>query len=129
MEFKPKGYNSVSPYFIVDKAQRLIDLLEEIFGATQLRRFDLPNGSIMHAELKIDDSVIMLADSSPAYPANKFLIHVYVPDVFKTFAKALELGCKSIEEPVSKKDDPDIRGTFEDFAGNLWAIGTQKTEG
>jgi len=67
----------------------------------------------------------MLADSSKAYPANQLLIHVYVPDVKETFRKAIALGCESLEEPVNKTGDPDIRGSFKDFQGNTWAIGTQ----
>ncbi len=124
-EFKPTGYNSVSPYFIVDGAQRMIELLKGIFGAEELRRYDNTNGSIMHVEIKIDDSVIMLSDSSEKYPANIFLMHVYVPDVHSTFKKAIALGCEAVEEPVSKEGDPDTRGSFKDFQGNTWAIGTQ----
>ncbi len=124
-QFKPAAYNSLSPYFIINGAQKLIDLLKEIFRATELRRFDNPDGTIMHAELRIDDSVVMLADSSKTYPANHVLVHVYVPDARKTFQKAIALGCKVIEEPVNKEGDPDIRGMFEDFAGNVWAVGTQ----
>ena len=125
--FKPQGYNSVSPYLIVDGAQKMIDLLKDIFQATELRRYDNPNGTIMHAELKIDDSVIMLGDASSAYPANESLLHVYVRDVHETFKKAIELGCEVIEHPVNKEGDPDTRGSFKDFSGNIWAVGTQKS--
>ena len=123
--FKPSGYNSVSPYLVVDGAQKMIDLLKGIFQATELRRYDGPNGTIMHAEVRIDDSVIMLGDASSAYPANELLLHVYVPDVHKTFKKAIDLGCKVIEQPVNKEGDPDTRGSFKDFSGNIWAVGTQ----
>ena len=124
--FKPLGYNSVSPYLIVDGTQKMINLLKEIFQATELRRYDGPNGTIMHVELRIDDSVIMMSDATPAYPANKFLLHVYVPDVHSIFNKAIELGCEVIERPVNKEGDPDTRGSFKDFSGNTWAVGTQK---
>lgn len=123
--FKPRGYNSVSPYLIVDGAQKMIDLLKGIFEATELRRYNNPNGTIMHAEVKIDDSVVMLGDASSAYPANELLLHVYVPDVHKTFRKAIELGCEVIEHPVNKGGDPDTRGSFKDFSGNTWAVSTQ----
>lgn len=123
--FKPAGYNSVSPYFIVNGAQRLIDLLKKIFDATELRRYDMPNGKIMHAEIQIDDSVIMLGDSSEKYPPVSVVIHVYVPDVDKTFEKAIGAGCEIIEKPKQSANDPDRRGTFKDFAGNMWSIGTQ----
>ena len=123
--FKPSGYNSVSPYLVVDGAQKMIDLLKGIFQATELRRYDNADGSIMHAELRIDDSVIMIGDASASYPSNQSLLHVYVPDVHKTFQRALTLGCEVIEQPVNKEGDPDTRGSFKDFSGNVWAIGTQ----
>lgn len=123
--FKPTGYNSVSPYFIVNGAQKLIDLLKNIFNATVLRRYDMPDGTIMHAEIQIDDSVIMVGDSSDKYPPVQIVIHVYVPDVDKTFKKAFEAGCEIIEKPKQQENDTDRRGTFKDFAGNMWSIGTQ----
>ena len=123
--FKPAGYNSLSPYLIVDDCRKMIDLLTAVFNATELRRYENADGSIMHVELKIDDTVIMLADSSRTYPANNTLLHVYVPDVVETFKKAIGLGCDVVETPVNKKGDPDMRGTFKDYQGNTWAIGTQ----
>ena len=67
-QFKPRGYNSVSPYFIVKGGQKFIDLMKQIFNAKELRRYDMPDGSIMHAEIQIDDSVIMIGDSSEKFP-------------------------------------------------------------
>jgi PhnB protein len=125
MSFKPNGYNSLSPYFIVDNCQKTIDLLKEIFDAKELRRYEHKDGSIMHAELKIDDSVVMLADSSKEYPANELLVHVYVDDVHKVFKKAISLGCQPLQEPTNREGDPDVRGMFKDFQGNVWAVGTQ----
>ncbi len=123
--FKPTGYNSASPYFIVNGAQRFIDLLKDIFNATELRRYNMPDGTIMHAEIQIDDSVIMLGDSSEKYPPVPLVMHVYVADADKTFEKAIEAGCEVIEKPKQQGNDPDRRGTFKDFAGNMWSVGTQ----
>lgn len=123
--FKPAGYNSVSPYFIVEGAQKFIDLLKHIFNAVELRRYDMPDGTIMHAEIQIDDSVIMLGDSSEKFPPVQSVIHVYVPDAERTFKKAIEAGCEVIEQPGQRENDPDKRGTFRDFAGNVWSVGTQ----
>lgn len=123
--FKPAGYNSASPYFIVNGAQRLIDLLKKIFNAIELRRYDMPDGTIMHAEIQIDDSVIMLGDSSDKYPPVPIVMHVYVPDVNKTFEKATEAGCEVVQQPKQQDNDPDRRGTFKDFAGNMWSVATQ----
>lgn len=125
MNYKPQNYNSLSPYLIVDNAQRLVDLLKMIFDTKELRRFDHENGKIAHIELQLEDTVIMLSDSTENYEANKTMLHIYVPDVFKTFDKAIENGCIEIEKPVNKKGDPDTRGSFYDFAGNYWAVSTQ----
>lgn len=101
-------------------------MLTAIFNAKTLRRFDHDNGKIAHIELQLDDSVIMISDSTESYEANKTMLHVYVPDVFKTFDNAIENGCVIIEKPTKKEGDPDTRGAFFDFAGNYWAVSTQK---
>jgi len=124
-DFKPRDYNSVSPYFIVDEPQRLIDLLKEVFNAKEKRRYERPDGSIMHVEVQIDDSIIMLSGASEQFPANTHLMHVYVENVDETFEKAIALECQSVEAPKQREGDPDRRGTFQDFAGNVWSIGTQ----
>lgn len=124
-EYKPDGYNSVSPYLIVDGAHKLIDLLKIVFNAKELRRYDLPDGKIMHSEIRIDDSVIMLADSSDRYPPNNTLLHLYVPDVHTAFNKVVEAGFEIIERPNNKDNDPDTRGTLKDFQGNSWSVSTQ----
>lgn len=124
-EYKPKNYNFLSPYLIADNAQKLVDLLKTIFDATEVRRFDRDNGKISHMELRFDDTVLMISDSLENYPANKTMLHIYVPDVFKTFDKAIENGCVLIEKPVNKQGDPDTRGSFYDCAGNYWAVSTQ----
>ena len=123
--YKPENYNSLSPYLIVDNAQKLVDLLKVIFSATEVRRFDHDNDTIAHIELKLDDTIIMISNSTDNYPANTAMLHIYVPDVFKTFNLAVDNGCKIIEQPINQKDDPDTRGAFMDFAGNYWAISTQ----
>lgn len=125
INFKPTNYNSVSPYFIVGGAQKLIELMKTIFNAKELRRYDRPDGTIMHAEIQIDDSVIMLGDSSEKFPAVPLVMHVYVPNVDEIFKKAIAAGCESVEQPKEREGDPDRRATFKDFAGNMWSVGTQ----
>lgn len=122
--YKPENYNSLSPYLLVDDAQKLVDLLKIIFNANELRRYEDENGNIRHLELKIDDTILMLANSLENYPANKSMLHVFVPDVFKTFDIAIQNGCDVLERPIQKSNDEDIRGGFIDFAGNSWFIAT-----
>lgn len=126
--FKPRGYNAVSPYFIVTGADRFIDLLKQIFNAKPLRRYEMPDGSVMHAEVQVEDSVVMLGEASAQYPANKSIVHVYVPDVDRVFERALAAGCESVEPPKEREGDPDRRATFRDPFGNMWSVGMQVRE-
>jgi uncharacterized glyoxalase superfamily protein PhnB len=121
---KPSGYTSVSPYLVVDGASRTIDFLVKTFGAMELRRFPDDAGELMHAEVRLDDTVIMLADGHPNWPPVPAYVHVYVPDVDATYRRALELGATSVQEPV-KKQDEDKRGGVRDPGGTTWWIATK----
>jgi uncharacterized glyoxalase superfamily protein PhnB len=123
---KPQGYTTVSPYLIVDGAARTIDFLVRALGAVELRRFADPSGRVLHAEVRIDDTVIMLADGGPGWPPVASHVHVYVPDVDATHRRALEAGARSVQAPV-KKDDDDKRGGVEDAGGTTWWIATKVT--
>lgn len=103
----------------------MIELLTKIFGGKELRVIRLEDNSIMHAEVQIDDSVVMIGEASEQYPPNNLLLHVYVADAHKTYQLALEQGCEGISAPVQKPHDTDIRGQFKDFQGNVWAVATQ----
>ena len=122
---KPEGYSSISVYLVVDGAQRVIDFLKKTFDATELRRYDMPGGSIMHAEVRIDDTVVMIADGGGAWPAFPSWLHVYVQDVDATYQRALEAGGVSVQAPERKEGDPDRRGGIKDPGGNTWWIATQ----
>lgn len=123
--FKPTGYNSASPYYIVPEAQRFVDLMKALFDAIELRRFPMPDGSIAHAELMLDDTVIMLGQASEKWPPVPMVMHVYVPDVDTAYAKAIELGCEAVEPSKQRDGDPDRRASFKDYAGNWWSVGAQ----
>ena len=92
-DYKPAGYNSLSPYLIVNGAQKMIDLLKQVFGARDLRRYDHPDGTIMHAEVQIDDSVIMIADASEAiaFPVG----HRRCEIAREIFCPSVRGGCRS----------------------------------
>ncbi|CAN5756643.1 VOC family protein [soil metagenome] len=126
--WKPSSYSSVSPYLVVAGAQKVIDFAKAVFNATELRRFTLADGSIMHAEIRIDDTVIMLGDGGPEFPPFASLIHVYVDDVDRVYGRALEAGATPGEPPQTRQGDPDRRGSVKDPCGNTWAIATQLPE-
>jgi len=121
---KPERYPSVSPYLVVDGAARTIEFLTAVFDAVELRRFPAPDGALMHAEVRIDDSVVMLADSTPEWPPVPSYVHVYVQDVDAAYRRALEAGAVSVQEPV-QKDDEDKRGGVRDAGGTTWWIATR----
>jgi len=122
--YKPEGYNSVSPYLIVDGAARTIDFLRNAFDAVEIRRFPDGSGKIMHAEVRIDDTVVMIADGAEGWPPVPSYVHVYVRDVDATYKRALAAGAESVQEPM-KKQDADKRGGIKDAGGTTWWIGTK----
>lgn len=122
--YKPDGYPSASVYLMCDDAARLIGFLHDVFGAEVLRRTERPDGRIAHVEVRIDDSVVMLADTTEGYPAVTAWLHVYVPDVDATYRRALDAGGTSVQEPA-QKDDPDRRAGVADPCGNTWWLATQ----
>lgn len=121
--YKPDGYSTVSPYLIVDGAGATIDFLVEVFGAVVLRRFPDEEGRLMHAEVRIDDTVVMLADWVEGWPPLPAHVHVYVGDVDDTYARAMEAGAESVQEPA-RKEDEDRRGGVKDPGGTTWWIAT-----
>jgi PhnB protein len=124
-QYKPTNYSTVSPYLIVNGADATIDFLGRVFGAIELRRFPDESGKLRHAEVRIDDTVIMLADPVPPdWPVVSSHVHIYVRDVDATYQKALEAGATSVQEPV-KKQDEDKRGGVKDAGGTTWWIATK----
>jgi PhnB protein len=123
MPHKPPGYSTVSPYLVVNGAATTLDFAVRVLGGTEVRRFTDESGKIVHAEVRIDDSVVMLADAVDAWPAVPAHVHVYVPDVDATWRRALEAGAEPVQEPV-KKDDADKRGGVKDAGGTTWWIAT-----
>ena len=121
---KPEGYPSVAPYLIVDDAAATIEFLKAAFDAVELRRFDDESGGIRHAEVRIDDSVVMLADQVEGWPSSPAHVHVYVPEVDLSYQRALAAGAAPVQEPEQKGDE-DKRGGVKDSGGTTWWIATR----
>ena len=125
----PADYPRVTPYINVDGAAEAIDFYGEVFGATEIVRMAGPEGKIAHAEIKIGDSVIMLADHFPdmGNPTPKQLggvasfLMVYVEDVDDTFARAVKAGANELR-PVADQFYGDRSGQFEDPWGHQWNV-------
>jgi uncharacterized glyoxalase superfamily protein PhnB len=121
--YKPDDYNSVSPYLVVDGAAGTIDFLKNVFAGEELRRYPSPDGKVRHAEVRLGDTVVMLADGFEGWPPVPAHVHVYVEDVDATYRRALDCGAESVQEPV-RKDDADKRGGVKDPGGTTWWIAT-----
>ncbi|KAB7780720.1 VOC family protein [Xanthomonas sp. LMG 12460] len=124
MSFKPERYTSVSPYLIVDGAQRTIAFLVAVFDAEPLRQIPGEGGLLAHGEVRIDDTVVMFCDAVEGWPAVPAHVHVYVRDVDATYQRGLAAGATAVQAPV-QKDDPDRRGGFRDAGGTTWWVGQQ----
>ncbi len=122
---KPEGYNTLSPYIVAPSAQAVIDFAKTVFDAVELRRFDLPDGTIMHAEFRIGDTVVMIGDAGPQWPPVPAWMHVYVEDVDATYRRALAAGATFLQEPTQRPGESDKRGGVKDPSGNSWWIATQ----
>ncbi len=129
----PKGYHSVTPYIIVDSADKALEFYEKALGAKIVSKME-SNGRIVHAEFKVGDSIIMLAENCPdmhlkpqlgEYRSVSFM--VYVPDVDAAAEKALGAGMKMMKE-VRDQFYGDRTGTFEDPFGHVWTLGTHIEE-
>ena len=119
----PAGYHTVTPYIVVEGADRLIAFLRQTFDADTTMRMDGPEGSVGHAEVKIGDSKIMLADANEQASAVTGMLHVYVDDCDDVYARALEAGATSLQEPENQFYGDRMAGVRDAF-GYQWWIAT-----
>jgi PhnB protein len=127
----PDGYHSVTPYLIVKGGAAAIEFYKKAFGATEVMRLPGPDGKVGHAEIRIGDSVVMLADehlemgakSPQTIGGSPVSILLYVEDVDAVVRKAVAAGAK-IQRPVEDKFYGDRMGTLDDPFGHIWHVAT-----
>ncbi len=123
----PDGYHTLTPYLIVGGASDAINFYKAAFGATEIVRHEMEGRGIMHAEIRVGDSPIMLADEAPAmnarspksYGGSPVSLLLYVEDVDASFTRAVEAGAKVLR-PVADQDHGDRMGGVEDPFGYSW---------
>lgn len=128
----PEGYHSLTPHLVVENAGEAIDFYKKAFGAKERARMESPDGNaVMHAELQIGDSVIMLNDEFPdhgirsprAYDGSPVSIHLYVENVDTVFRQAIEAGAKEVF-PLQDQFWGDRFGKLVDPYGHHWSLAT-----
>lgn len=127
----PAGYHSVTPYLIIDGAADALEFYKRAFGAKEQFRMPAPGGKIGHAEIKIGDSAVMLADEYPEMGARSpralggagVSLMIYVERVDDVFKQALKAGAKELQ-PLENKFYGDRSGTLQDPFGHVWTIST-----
>jgi PhnB protein len=128
----PEGYHTLTPYFTVRDAEKAIDFYKKAFGAMERGVMKGPDGKVMHAELMIGDSIVMLADEFPEYGAvapnsagggSSMGLHIYLPNVDEAFDRAVKAGAQ-VEMPVMDQFWGDRYGKLKDPFGHKWSIAT-----
>jgi PhnB protein len=127
----PDGYHNITPYLIVNGAANAIEFYKKAFGARELMRFPGPGGKLMHAEIQIGNSPVMLADESPesvgksppSYGGSTVGLALYVPDVDATFKQAVAAGVKVVR-PLQDQFYGDRSATVIDPFGHIWTVAT-----
>ncbi len=119
----PDGFQTANVYLIVDNASKQLSFMEEAFRAKELHRSLLPDGRIIHAEVQIGTSRVMIGEANPAWPPRPACIYLYVEDADSTFRSAVAAGAKSLAEPTDQFYG-DRSGGVEDPCGNYWWIAT-----
>lgn len=115
------GYQAITPYFTVIDADRLIKFLEDAFGGTVIKMARTDDGTVQHARVRIEDSIVMLNQASGDYTPNVSQVHLFVADADRTYAQALASGGVSIMEPNDRPHGERMAG-IEDPCGNRWWV-------
>ena len=119
----PDGYHSVTPYLMVKDGAKMLEFLKRGLGAEQTYRHDLPNGRVMHAEVRIGDSPVMIGEGGEKFPPMPCMLYLYVLDCDVAYQRALAAGAKSVREPADQFYG-DRSGGVVDHEGNQWWFGT-----
>lgn len=119
----PEGYHSVTPSFIVEDAPGLLEFVKRVFDAVEVHRTLDGDGTIRHAEFRIDDSMLMLSQARGEWKAEPGSVYVYLPDVDATYAKALAAGATPLMAPADQFYG-DRSGGVKDAHGITWWMGT-----
>ena len=118
-----KGFHSITPYLFVEDANKLVDFLKQAFGARQIYRIILPNGRLMHTEVRIGDSYLMMGEPTGKFGPMPCSIYLYVEDCDTVYRRAIKAGGISVMEPADQGTG-ERYGGVKDPSGNIWWVAT-----
>lgn len=127
VEAVPEGFQTITPYLVAPDAAALIEFLRRAFGAEETHRTSRPDGSIMHAQVRIGTSMLMMSGATPEWPARPSGLYLYVEDADRWYQRAIEAGAASVLEPMDAFWGDRMAGVL-DIAGNHWWIATHRED-
>ena len=119
----PEGFHTVTPYLPVQGASRLIEFLKQAFGAEEIHVSTMPDGTVMHAQVKIGDSMVMMGEARGEWKAMPGMLYLYVDDVDAWYHRAMKAGATSVRE-LTNEFYGDRVGGVQDPSGNQWWMAT-----
>jgi len=119
----PDGYHTVTPYLVVKGVAGLVEFLKEAFDAEETERMTAPDGSVVHAEVRIGDSMVMMGEAGGSGAPMPAMLYLYVPDADASYERALRAGASSVRE-LRNEFYGDRTGGVSDPFGNQWWLAT-----
>jgi PhnB protein len=119
----PAGHHTVTPYIVVAGVAKLIDFAKQVFDATEVHLSKRPDGSVMHAEIRIGDSIVMMGEGGEGGKHFPAMLYLYLDDMDAVYQRAIQAGAKSVREPADQTYGDRVGGV-EDAFGNQWWMAT-----
>ena len=124
VHYIPEGYHTVTPYLVVTDVSGLVDFLQEAFAAEEIERMHRPDGSVMHAEVRIGDSVVMMGETTGDNAPFPAMLYLYLEDADAAYRRALQAGAISLQEPVDESYGDRV-AAVQDAYSNQWWMATR----
>jgi PhnB protein len=125
--YMPEGFHAVTPYFVVADGAAFLSFLQHAFEGREISTYRGPDGRIMHAEVRVGDSIVEFGEAGGPWGPMRLNLHIYVPDTDAAYRSAMAAGGKSLREPQDEAYGERSAGV-EDPAGNIWWIATRIVE-
>ena len=127
VRYIPEGFETVTPYLRMKGARQVMDTLKRVFDAEEMDCETLPDGTIMHAQMRLGSSIVMMSEARGEYPALPCSLYLYLEDVDAIYKRGLKAGMESLREPQDEFYGDRAAG-LRDSAGNEWWIATHQED-